>query len=66
MEGTPVEWSLKLVWALEPGGADEAGESLAMGSTTGSVWISDDAGDSWQTVSANLPPVYAVRFEKTM
>ena len=25
VEGTPVEWSLKLVWALEPGGADEPG-----------------------------------------
>ena len=43
---------------------DESGERLAFGSTTGSLWVSEDAGDSWQTVSANLPPVYAVRFEK--
>jgi len=28
------------------------------------VWVSEDAGDSWQTVSSNLPPVYAVSFEK--
>lgn len=37
---------------------------LALGSTTGSVWVSDDGGDAWSTLSANLPPVYAVRFEK--
>ena len=38
------------------------GLSLLMGSTTGGLWASDDAGDSWQTVSLNLPPIYAVRF----
>lgn len=43
---------------------DDTGGRLAFGSTTGSLWVSDDAGDSWQTVSLNLPPVYAVRFEK--
>jgi hypothetical protein len=61
--GLPQEHSYDLVYrhALD---VDEAGKSLAMGSTTGSVWTSDDGGDSWQTVSSNLPPVYAVRFEK--
>jgi hypothetical protein len=44
---------------------DETGDRLMFGSTTGSVWASDNGGDSWQTVSSNLPPVYAVRFEKT-
>lgn len=39
------------------------GSSLVFGSTTGSVWVSEDQGDSWQTVSEHLPPVYAVRFE---
>jgi hypothetical protein len=39
------------------------GRSLLMGSTTGGVWASDDAGDSWQTVSTTLPPVYAVCFD---
>jgi hypothetical protein len=33
-----------------------------MGSTTGSLWVSEDQGDSWQLVSAHLPPIYAVRF----
>ena len=41
---------------------DAGGESLAMGSTTGALWSSDDGGDSWATVSRDLPPVYAVRF----
>jgi hypothetical protein len=35
---------------------------LAFGTTTGSLWISEDAGDSWQTISNHLPPVHAVRF----
>jgi hypothetical protein len=33
-----------------------------MGSTTGNVWISEDSGESWASVSSNMPPVYAVRF----
>jgi len=43
---------------------DNSGERLAFGSTTGSLWVTEDGGDSWKTVSSNLPPVYAVRFEK--
>lgn len=41
---------------------DATGEQLMMGSTTGGLWASGDAGDSWQTVSAHLPPIYAVKF----
>ncbi len=41
---------------------DETGERLAMGSTTGGVWISDNAGDRWTGLEARLPPIYAVRF----
>ncbi len=41
---------------------DAVGERLAFGSTTGSVWISEDQGDSWQSLTQNLPPVHAVRF----
>jgi photosystem II stability/assembly factor-like uncharacterized protein len=44
---------------------DESGNRLAFGSTTGSLWFSEDAGDSWQAASSNLPPIHAVRFEKT-
>jgi hypothetical protein len=43
---------------------DETGRRLMFGSTTGSLWISENGGDSWGTLSSNLPPVYAVRFEK--
>ncbi len=38
------------------------GVHLAAGSTTGSLWVSDNSGESWQTVGVNLPPIYAVRF----
>ena len=41
---------------------DDSGMRLAMGSTTGSLWTSDDGGESWQLISAHLPPVYCVRF----
>jgi photosystem II stability/assembly factor-like uncharacterized protein len=38
------------------------GKHLAMASTTGSLWVSGDAGESWETVSQNLPPVAVVKF----
>ncbi len=41
---------------------DASGERLAMGSSTGNLWISADGGQSWQAVSTHLPPIYAVRF----
>ena len=41
---------------------DRSGDVLAFGSTTGALWTTDNAGDSWDTVSTHLPPVYAVRF----
>ncbi len=40
----------------------EDGRTLLMGSTTGGLWASVDGGEHWQTVSQNLPPIYAVRF----
>jgi hypothetical protein len=59
--GLPQEHAYDLVYrhALD---IDRGGESLAFGSTTGSVWVSDDQGDSWQGVSQHLPPIYCVRF----
>ena len=38
------------------------GQRVLMGSTTGGVWLSEDGGGQWQTVSTTLPPVYAVAF----
>jgi hypothetical protein len=42
---------------------DATGRRLVIGSTTGGVWISEDGGDSWKSVSTQLPPVYFVRFD---
>ena len=62
-QGLPQEHAFDLTFrhALD---VDETGECLAFGSTTGSVWISENQGDSWQQLSANLPPVYCVRFDR--
>jgi photosystem II stability/assembly factor-like uncharacterized protein len=38
------------------------GRTLAMGSTTGHLWITEDGGDRWAEVAAHLPPVQALRF----
>ncbi len=38
------------------------GKQVVMGSTTGGLWVSNDAGAKWQTVSTTLPPIYAVCF----
>lgn len=61
--GLPQEHAYDLVFrhALD---VDDSGDCLAFGSTTGSLWVSDNGGGSWQTLSLNLPPIYAVRFEK--
>jgi BNR/Asp-box repeat len=40
---------------------DQTGRQLAMGSTTGGLWVSEDAGEGWQLVNAHLPPIYALR-----
>ncbi len=41
---------------------DETGNELAMGSTTGSLWSTSDGGESWQLITAHLPPIYGLRF----
>lgn len=41
---------------------DESGNLLALGSTTGNLWISEDAGDRFTAVSAHLPPIHALCF----
>jgi hypothetical protein len=59
--GLPQEQCYDLVYrhALD---IDGTGQQLAMGSTTGGVWTSDDAGDSWHMLAGRLPPIHAVRF----
>ncbi len=41
---------------------DDTGESLAFGTTTGSLWSSDDQGERWKQISTHLPPIYCLRF----
>lgn len=59
--GLPDEPAYDLVYRHGLAVADD-GERLAFGSTTGSLWVSEDQGDSWQCVSRHLPPVLCVRF----
>ncbi|MGB8842341.1 MAG: hypothetical protein WCC64_14875 [Aliidongia sp.] len=62
--GLPQHHAYDLVWrhALA---VDAEGDTLAFGSTSGGLWISDDGGDSWATPDARLPPIAAVRFAGT-
>lgn len=41
---------------------DRAGNRLAMGSTTGSLWTTEDGGEHWALASGHLPPVNQVVF----
>jgi hypothetical protein len=41
---------------------DPSGDQLAIGSTTGNLWTSSNAGESWQQLPHHLPPIYALRF----
>jgi hypothetical protein len=41
---------------------DADGATLAFGSTTGNLFVSEDQGERWQNVSHYLPPIYCVRF----
>lgn len=41
---------------------DDSGDQLAFGSTTGSLWTTDDQGDTWNCATSHLPPIYCLRF----
>lgn len=60
-KGLPQDHSYDLVYrhCLD---VDETGKRLAMGSTTGHLWVSENSGDSWKLVGGNLPPIACVRF----
>jgi hypothetical protein len=60
-EGLPQQHAYDVVYrhGLD---VDRTGDRLAMGSTTGALWVSGDQGDSFQTFSTHLPPIYSVRF----
>jgi hypothetical protein len=60
-KGLPQENAYDLVYrhGLD---VDASGNRVAFGSTTGSLWLSEDQGDSWRCLSAHLPPIHCVRF----
>jgi hypothetical protein len=60
-QGLPQEHAYDLIYrhGLD---IDASGELLAFGSTTGSLWISEDQGESWSAISHHLPPIAAVEF----
>jgi photosystem II stability/assembly factor-like uncharacterized protein len=56
--GLPQEAAFDVVYRHALHNADGV---LAFGSTTGNLYVSEDGGDSFITVSNNLPPIYSVR-----
>jgi photosystem II stability/assembly factor-like uncharacterized protein len=60
-EGLPQEHAYDLVYrhGLD---IDTSGEQLAIGSTTGGLWLSMNGCDSWRGANARLPPIYCLRF----
>ena len=59
-EGLPQSHAYDLVYRHGLA-VDETGTCLAMGSTTGHLWVSENAGDSWTLVAGHLPPISCVR-----
>jgi photosystem II stability/assembly factor-like uncharacterized protein len=58
-EGLPQENAYDLVYRH---GLDVRGDRLAFGSTTGSLYTSEDRGESWTCIGSNFPPINSVRF----
>ncbi len=60
-EGLPKERAYDLTFrhALD---VDKTGERVVFGSTTGSLWVTENEGDTWTCVSTHLPPIYCTRF----
>lgn len=61
--GLPQSDSYDLIYRHALAVSDD-GQHLMMGSTTGNLWVSDDGGDHWRTLSNNLPSIFVVRFER--
>jgi hypothetical protein len=61
--GLPQRFAYDVVYrhALE---VDDSGTLLAMGSSTGNLWVSDDGAESFQVVTCHLPPIYALCFAR--
>ena len=60
-KGLPAEAAYDLIYRHGLTGAAD-GKTLAMASTTGGLWASEDSGENWHSVSQNLPPVASLEF----
>jgi hypothetical protein len=60
-DGLPQQHAFHLVYRHALAVAND-GRTLAMASTTGGLWVSADAGESWQCLSRDLAPVAVLRF----
>ena len=60
-DGLPQENCFDLVYrhGLD---VDARGECLAMGSTTGHLWLGEGGGTRWRQLQGHLPPIYQVAF----
>ena len=60
----PIKRGQQLAKVAADHGLEVAGDgtTLIMGSTSGNVWASVNAGDHWQQIAGNLAPVYCIRF----
>jgi hypothetical protein len=60
-QGLPQQHAYDLV--LRHGMAiDDPGEWLAIGCTSGHLWLSGDQGADWKLAAGHLPPIYTLRF----
>ena len=59
--GLPQEHCYDLIYRHGLAVADD-GKTLLMGSTTGGLWLSENGGEHWQTISTSMPPIYSVCF----
>ena len=41
---------------------DLAGDRVVFGTACGSLYVSDDRGETWRALANHLPPIYSVRF----
>lgn len=58
-QGLPQEHAYDVVYRHA---LSSQGDSVAFGSTTGNLYVSEDRGETWTCAANNLPPVYSVRW----
>ncbi len=60
-EGLPQEnaWDFPFRHAFD---VAPSGDTLVFGTTSGNLYVSENGGESWDTLSNNLPPIYSTRF----